>query len=434
MKHTLFSSFYLAIIYVLSLYSICLAGEMTSQPTAGEVNAVKQYIHETWPKTIMPGGQEGLPKSFTVPSWTLFKAFYYWDTYFTSIGLVRDGQKEVACNNAENMMFLIEKMGYVPNGSRAELTRSQPPIAALQIRLCLEFVKDRDWLARAYAALEKEYGNWMATHAFPDGLNHYGNYATPLQMEQLLRSCRGRLAATIPDEPVARQKFAAHVIAVAESGWDFSPRWGDHCQNYGSVDLNSLLFALEGVEADLAKELANGRESLWRNRMEARRTLMNRLLWDDERGLFVDYDESTGQKSAFISAASYFPLFCGLASPLQAERTAKALAQLETPYGLDTCVPGKRLQKYQWDSPNLWPPLQWVAVSGLLQTGHREEARLLARKYVATVVRNFKRTGQLWEKYNASTGMTDTADEYKMPPMMGWTAGVFLACCEVANL
>ena len=81
----------------------------------------------------------------------------------------------------------------------------------------------------------------------------------------------------------------------------------------------------------------------------------------------------------------------------------------------------------------MWPPLQWAAVQGLLASGQREAAVRLARKYVATVTRNFKTSGQLWEKYNAATGTIEVSDEYEMPPMMGWTAGVFLACCEVAG-
>lgn len=414
--------------------NVCQADDAPKSPAPAEVEAVKQFIHAAWPGTIQPGNQGAvpLPKPYTVPAVVEFHCFFYWDTYFTSLGLVLDGQQEMARNNAEDMMYLIEKMGYVPNSTEL-LNRSQPPVAAAQIELCLDFVKERAWRERAYLALEKEYGGWMACRAFPDGLNHYGSYATPAEAAALLEECRGRLGSAIPDEPVARQKFAAHVIAVAESGWDFTPRWGDHCPEFASVDLNSLLYVTERVEADLAKELGNGREALWRGRMATRLALMNRLMWDEKLGIFVDYDESTGQRSNFVSAASYFPLFCGVSNQEQSNRSAYALAVLETNFGLDTCVPGERARTYQWDSPNLWPPLQWVAVSGLLKSGHPEEARRLAGKYVATVVRNFKSTGQLWEKYNSRTGNIDVSDEYKMPPMMGWTAGVFLACCKVAG-
>jgi alpha,alpha-trehalase len=407
------------------------AQEVEFAPPVEDINSVKQFIHAAWPKTIHPA-DHGLPKPYTVPGVTGFNSFYYWDSYFTSIGLVLDGHAEMAQNNAEDMIALVEKMGYVPNGTR-EMNRSQPPVAGLQVKLCLPFVSDHAWRERAYSALEKEYGNWMATHAFPDGLNHYGSYSTPNELMSHLEEIRSRVGATTPDEPVAKQKFALHAMAVAESGWDYTPRWGDHCQDYASVDLNSLLYATEQVEADLAHELSNGRESLWRQRAAERLERMNRLMWDEERGLFVDYDESNRQRSSFISAASFFPLFCGITNQSQSDRSAQALAVLETPFGIDTCPPGEYLQSYQWASPNLWAPLQWAAVAGLWQNGHQPEAKRLAQKYIATVVRNFKITGELWEKYNAKTGGKDTANEYGNGPMIGWTAGVFLACCRIAG-
>jgi alpha,alpha-trehalase len=273
----------------------------------------------------------------------------------------------------------------------------------------------------------------MTFRTFPGGLSHYGNHATPSQLKSFGKSVASRLP-TMPAEAVARGRFVNHAIAVAESGWDFTPRWDDRCPEFASVDLNSLLYVTERVAGDLAKELGNGQEAMWRKRMETRRATMRRLLWSEKQGLFQDYDETNDRVSSFVSAASFFPLFCGVADADEAKKSAKTLlAALETPYGLDTAVAGPRRQTYQWDSPNMWPPLQWVAVKGLLASGQREAAVRLARKYVATVTRNFKASGQLWEKYNAATGTIEVRDEYEMPPMMGWTAGTFLACCEIAG-
>jgi len=340
---------------------------------------------------------------------------------------------EIACNNAENMVFLIEKLGFVPNfATSGQDYRSQPPVAALQIELCLPYQTNREWRARAYKALEQEYAFWMAFRGFPDGLNHYGNHAMPNQLKGFGKAIASRLP-TMPEEPVARAKFVNHAIAVAESGWDFSPRWDDRCHEFASVDLNSLLCVTERMAGDLAKELGNGQEEVWHKRLNHRLKAMRRLMWNKELGIFNDFDEANGRVSSFVSAASYFPLFCGLADAEEIKDSVKTLAALETPFGLDTAVVGPRRQTYQWDSPNMWPPLQWVAVKGLLTSGQNEAAVRLAKKYVATVTRNFKASHQLWEKYNASTGTIEVSDEYQMPPMMGWTAGTFLACCEVAG-
>jgi len=425
----------------LSLTQTTVMADAAAEPTPAEVQAVKEYIRAGWPGTIRTTGQPempkeiALPKSFTVPtSDPIFRVFFYWDTYFTSIGLVHDGQTEVACNNTENMVYLIEKLGFVPNSNTTGRdNRSQPPVAALQVELCLPYQTSREWRERAYNALEQEYAFWMTFRAFPDGLNHYGGNATPNQLKSFAKGILPRLPA-MPEEPVARGQFVNHAIAVAESGWDFTPRWDDRCPEFASVDLNSLLYVTERVAGDLAKELGNGQETKWRKRMNHRRETMYRLMWDKKRGIFQDYDEANRRKSSFVSAASFFPLFCGVADADEAKKSAKTLlAALETPYGLDTALAGPRDQTYQWDSPNLWPPLQWVAVKGLLASGQREAAVRLARKYVATVTRNFKTSHHLWEKYNARAGTIDVSDEYEMPVMMGWTAGVFLACCEVAG-
>jgi alpha,alpha-trehalase len=122
-----------------------------------------------------------------------------------------------------------------------------------------------------------------------------------------------------------------------------------------------------------------------------------------------------------------------VASAAQAAALVRNLPLVERAHGLITCAEGSHpsANTYQWDAPNAWPPLQAAAIMGLRRYGYHAEARRLAEKYVRTCARNLAATGQLWEKYNALTGGIDVADEYKMPPMMGWTAGVFLLAAEV---
>lgn len=414
--------------------------EAPAGPNPDEVRKVKAYIHATWPATFRTTNSKEnpvemeLPTRFTVPTpGAGFRMFFYWDTYFTSLGLVRDGYSDLACDNADTMLYLIETLGFVPNFTFVGSDyRSQPPVAALQVELCLPIRKDRAWHERAYRALRTEYAFWMSQRVFADGLNHYGNHAHPRQLAAFEQEISSRLPP-FPADPVERKRAVIHAVAEAESGWDFSPRWDRRCADWASVDLNSLLFIEERVAAELARDLGNGEEPVWRRRMETRRARMFRRLWDEQRGLFVDYDETRGGLNPRITAASFFPLMAGIADKKQAARSAAALAGLITEHGVDTCLPSAQTQVYQWDSPNLWPPLQWVAVKGLLESGQRDLAIKIARDYVATVTANFQRTHQLWEKYNARTGGIDVKNEYDMPAMMGWSAGVFLACCEVAG-
>ena len=129
------------------------------------------------------------------------------------------------------------------------------------------------------------------------------------------------------------------------------------------------------------------------------------------------------------------PSPCGPAwrPPEQARRVRDNLPLLERDHGVTTCEPGPRDQRYQWDDPNAWPPMQLFVYRGLDRYGYQDDARRIASKYVATVVRCFEESGQLWEKYNAHTGGLDVADEYAMPPLLDWTAGVFVDACNYLN-
>jgi alpha,alpha-trehalase len=135
-----------------------------------------------------------------------------------------------------------------------------------------------------------------------------------------------------------------------------------------------------------------------------------------------------------VSAANFHALWSRIATKEQADKVVASLPLLEQEHGIVTCRQGTRDEVYQWDHPNGWPPIQYAAIQGLLNYGYAVEAARIASKYVDTVVRNFQKTGQLWEKYNVVTGGVDVSDEYPMPPMQGWTAGVFLFAAEVVEL
>lgn len=98
-----------------------------------------------------------------------------------------------------------------------------------------------------------------------------------------------------------------------------------------------------------------------------------------------------------------------------------------------TCEPGARTSAFQWDYPNGWAPLHFIAVHGLLRYGYRAEAERIARKYIHAIDRTFAETGTLWEKYNVTDGTLNVTDEYKMPPMLGWTAGDVCGLYDVVS-
>ena len=87
---------------------------------------------------------------------------YYWDTYFTNAGLIASGNVEQAKNNADNVRFLINKYGFMPNGNRTfYLGNTQPPFLSLMVYDIYETKKDKEWLKTAYDFLIIEYRFWF---------------------------------------------------------------------------------------------------------------------------------------------------------------------------------------------------------------------------------------------------------------------------------
>ena len=157
---------------------------------------------------------------------------------------------------------------------------------------------------------------------------------------------------------------------------------------------------------------------------------MNEYCWNKDICLFMDYDFINKTQSKVESLAAFFPLWAGLADNIQAAAALKNMELFEYEYGVSTCKKGKRNTVYQWDYPNGWPPLHCILIKALDNYGFIQEAKRIAGKYADVVARNYEATGDLWEKYNVEEGSINVNDEYEMPRMMGWTAGVFIFAKE----
>ena len=408
----------------------------TSETAAqADVAEVLAYIKKSFPKTVREQTNAGkkninVPHPYTVPCADgLFQNLFYWDTYFTNLGLLQTGMEGLAKNNTDNLLFLANKLGYVPNANRWEYSnRSQPPLLARMVGDIFSETKDRQWAKQAYRTLAKEHAFWTSRRSSPTGLNRNFHSATDDElMEFYTFLAKSRFKGLSCESRVEKLAFSSHSLSEAETGWDFTPRFDRRCEDFCPVDLNANLYFCETMLADMARALENGDEHAWSKKAEDRRRLMSKYLWNEKVGCFTDYDFVNGKQSDLVTCAALFPLWAGAATQEQAEKTLhKVRRLLECESGLAACE--RRPQKfvYQWDYPNGWPPLQCIAIQAMDRYGFRTDARRIAEKYVKTVVRNFKKTGGLWEKYNVVTGSTDAVDEYQMPQMLGWTAGTFI--------
>ncbi len=389
------------------------------------------YLEENWDKCLRENRFDedtliGLPYPYTVPSTEYFNEIYYWDTYFTNVGLLKFNKPLYAKHNVDDMLYLVDKYGFMPNGNRTYyLNRSQPPFLSEMVKDVYEYYKDRVWLLGAYETLKKEHNFWQTMRATGMGLNRHD---TDRPDEELVNYVEGFVNRTgVKPEGMSDILIGRHALAESESGWDMNPRLDFDAYNFAPVDLNCLLYQLERNMAYFATILEKADEvAEWENYAKKRLEIMNKFMLNKEN-LFFDYNFKTGKNSEVFSVASLFPLYVKAATEEQAEAAVKNLCRLEENYGVATCEKGSgKGISYQWDYPNGWSCLEYVTVVGLLNYGYTEDAKRIAQKFVNLVEKAFKETGHLWEKYNVVEGNINVSNEYKMPTMLGWSAGVYV--------
>ena len=373
----------------------------------------------------------GLPYRYTVPCASdMFQEMYYWDTYFTNVGLIVDGDIELAKSNVDNMIYLIEKYGFMPNGNRTYyLTRSQPPFLSQMVMEIFNVTKDKKWLKSAYNTLQKEYAFWQEKKILKNGLNSYTGYDVyESDMEKMVEYGLSRIGyrPEILTDDVKKTIYLA-IRSFCESGWDCNSRFLEKPHEFNWVELNSLLYGMEDNMREFALILQNGEEKIWQTRMLQRKEKMN-ALWKSDEGIFKDYNPYTEKFSNYASAATFYPLFTGLATPEQAKQIVESMYRFELEYGISS---GEENPAWngQWDFPNIWPPIQFIVYQGLMKYGYKTEAERIARKYIKLIEKNFSLTNNLWEKYNGHT-CENTNEDYDAPKMLGWTSGVYIYFCK----
>jgi alpha,alpha-trehalase len=382
-----------------------------------------------------------LPNPYVVPGGR-FREIYYWDSYFTMLGF---GPREAPLRRAmvDNFADLIRRFGHVPNGSRTYyLSRSQPPFFFEMVALTDEARPARGF-ARYLGALKAEHRWWMRGERttrrgqaaarvvrMPDGaiLNRYWDDRAAPRDESYLADVR--VAASAHDRPGVYRD----IRAAAESGWDFSSRWLADGHSLATIrttdivppDLNSLLTGLEEAISQGCAELRDRSCAAdFRHRAQVRAAAIRHYLWNPRSHVFDDYLWREGRLAGNMSAATFYPLFLGIATNEQARAVAAAAGpRLLRMGGLATT---DRQTGQQWDAPNGWAPLQWIAVRGLRNYGEMQLADEIARRWLGTVERVYGATGKLLEKYDVVTAQPGGGGEYSLQDGFGWTNGVAAA-------
>jgi alpha,alpha-trehalase len=420
--------------------------------------ALSEHIDGLWPvltrcPTAHPAGGSALPlpHDYVVPGGR-FRELYYWDSYFQMLGLADGGQPQLLRSMTDNFAYLIDTYGHAPNGTRTYyLSRSQPPVFAWMAELC-----EAHGVQSAAAYLPqmlREHAYWMAGEPeleagqavrrlvrLPDGslLNRYWDDRDTPREESWLEDVATAREADRPSPEVWRDLRAA-----AESGWDFSTRWlrapdaavpeslslsQIDTTSIVPVDLNAFLFKLERTIARLGRDTGDlPTAKAFERRADARRDAMDRFLWNAREGAYFDHDWRRNRQRNCLTAATVAPLFAGACSARQAHAVAAMVrARLLAPGGLATT---ELRSGQQWDRPNGWAPLQWMAVVGLEAFSEHALAQEIRTRWLRTVCTIYRREGKLVEKYRlrelpAEHVAGGGGGEYPLQDGFGWTNGV----------
>ncbi len=398
----------------------------------------KEFILDNWDKVIRENKEDkdtliGLPFPYSVPCiGGMFQEMYYWDTYFTNVGLILSGRLDQAKNNVDNMCYLISKYGFMPNGNRVGyLSRSQPPFLSVMVMEIYAETGDRQWLAEKFETLKTEYDFWQNNRKTENGLSRYFGSTDDYQYRlRFGRYLYDRFGLEKPTDEAVLNDACDCMYSFAESGWDCTSRFGFRAQHFNAVDLNCLLYSLENNLSKIAEILGKD-GSKFKAAAEERKVLMNKYLWNEEKGTYFDYDYDLKGQNNIHSTAAFYALMCECVTPDEAKKIKNTLPKLEQGFGLTCTEELTDGYELQWDYPNGWACQQFVAIKGLLNYGFEADAKRIAEKYVKVIDKNYETTNNLWEKYNVVTGEVSTAKEYESPAMMGWSAGVYLYCLKL---
>ncbi|CCG87037.1 alpha,alpha-trehalase TreA [Erwinia piriflorinigrans] len=391
-----------------------------------------------------------LPNPYVVPGGR-FREVYYWDSYFTMLGLAESGHWERVQHMVDNFAYQLDTFGHIPNGNRSYyLSRSQPPFFSMMIDLLAQHAGDKVY-GQYRPQLEKEYRYWMAgadsdtlqagsatqrVVKLRDGtiLNRYWDDRDVPRTESWREDTHTAQQASGRD----KAQLYRDLRAGAASGWDFSSRWFDKPDDLTTirttqilpVDLNALLFHLEKTLARAYKtENNNPASQRFEQLAERRQTAIGNYLWDEKQGWYADYDWQRSSVRPQLTAATLFPLYLQAATGDRATRTASAVKKhLLTEGGLVTTT---LKSGQQWDAPNGWAPLQWVAVEGLNHYGQEPLAKEIGLRFLNSVQATYDKEHKLVEKYVVKGKALTHGGEYPLQDGFGWTNAVTLKLMDL---
>ncbi len=336
--------------------------------------------------------------------WTVFG----WDSYFNALELALESP-ELAAAAIRAGLATQYPTGCIPNwrgrfGGTPD--RSQPPVGAFALAKIHARFDDLPLVRESLPALERWNAFWQTKKGgHPrrdgngDGLFEWGSDAE-------------NISATPPPWEVDATGWQR---AAWESGQDDLPnweeaRWVDAAETFdlSCVDLNSYL-AMDAESLAYLARAAGEEEAVrrYREAWEGLRDRMNELLWNEERGLYLDRKWS-GEWSPRVAASNFLPLAAGVPTSDQARRMLETLTDPDWFWG-DFVLPtisrnDPLFPEQQYWRGTIWPPMNYLVYQGVKRYGFDEVAGELAQRSVALFLRSWQDYQLCRENYDSRTG------------------------------
>ena len=391
----------------------------------------------------------GVP--FVVPGGR-FNEMYGWDSYFIAKGLLIDDKIELALGIAENFKYQIDHYGKILNANRSYyLTRTQPPLyTSLIIDVLEKTTPDIFWIERHLKTAIKEYQTvWMeeGKRLTANGLNRYKaeGIGLPFEVEEghfddILEqyapkynlSTREFEKKYLEREIVEPEldKYFTHDRSMRESGHDTTNRLVGICANLNTVAINSLLYKYETDIAFLIQKYFKNEfqyfedksfsGEYWTEKAAFRKKKINEMLWNQESGIYFDYDFVNEKQHFFEAAPTFYPLWAKISTQEQAEiLVKKTLPRFKMKGGIAGCTKesianvDENAPIRQWDYPFGWAPHQMLLWEGLLNYNFNEEAQEMVYRWLWLITRNaVDYNGTIPEKFDLSISSHKISAEY----------------------
>lgn len=386
-----------------------------------------------------------LPHYYFVPNDGKFTYIFYWDSFFMFLGLLGTKRQWLMKEMIKNFVYLFENFGIIPNFSApSSIGRSQPPFfSSMILDAYYSFLNP----ANPYAVkgkLNQFFYRWTQQGWFKQAIKTATEEYDRVWIDKDMQYNHH-----VPGYNLSRygdRDIGYAYSSELESGWDMTSRFYSRCDQYLPIDLNSYLYKYEKDFAHIAKSDKNHEErKYWLDKAQMRQKEMHELMWNPSEGFFFDYNHVSKHQGSYFSLAAYTTMWSGLATVHQAKQLVQHLSKFETPYGLtigtkDSLAkpihldhiqnhfrPAIRtiIQPKQWDYPNIWAPLEYLTVAGLLKYGYINEAKRIMESSIKAHAALFRKHKTFFEKINGETGEISDNYDYAEQEGFGWTNAVF---------